>query len=84
MVLSRGKWQYFDRYSALQCDRSSLSYCAHCSVKCPMTLKMWIKRSQLFPKMVEIVLQPFWWVAGTEQPSPTSSPGGCRPATEVF
>ena len=43
---------------------------AHCSVKFPMTLKMGLERSQLFPEIFEIVLQPFWWVAGSEQPSP--------------
>ena len=60
----------------LQCGRSSLSQRwgadlrAHCSVKFPMTLKMGLERSQLFPEIFEIVLRPFWWAAGSEQPSP--------------
>ena len=62
--------------SSLQCGRSSLSQRwgadlrAHCSVKFPMTLKMGLERSQLFPEIFEIVLRPFWWAAGSEQPSP--------------
>ena len=60
----------------LQCGRYSLSQYggvdlrAHCTVKFPMTLKMGLERSQLFPEIFEIVLRPFWWVAGSEQPSP--------------
>ena len=60
----------------LQCGRSSPSQRwgadlrAHCSVKFPMTLKMGLERSQLFPEIFEIVLRPFWWAAGSEQPSP--------------
>ena len=65
-------WTTYD----LQCGRSSLSQRwgadlrAYCSVKFPMTLKMGLERSQLFPEIFEIVLRPFWWVAGSEQPSP--------------
>ena len=60
----------------LQCGQSSLSQNggadlrAHFSVKFPMTLKMGLERSQLFPEIFEIVLRPFWWAAGSEQPSP--------------
>ena len=31
---------------------------------------MGLERSQLFPEIFEIVLRPFWWAAGSEQPSP--------------
>ena len=60
----------------IQCAWSSLSHNegadlrAYCSVKFPMTLKMGLERSQLFPEIFEIVLRPFWWAAGSEQPSP--------------
>ena len=60
----------------IQCVQSSLSQNggadlrAHCNVKFPMTLKMGLERSQLFPEIFEIVLRPFWWAAGSEQPSP--------------
>ena len=60
----------------LQCGQSSPSQRwgadlrAHCSVKFPMTPKMGLERSQLFPEIFEIVLRPFWWAAGSEQPSP--------------
>ena len=63
-------WKY------VQCGRSSLSQRwgadlrAYCSVKFPMTLKMGLERSQLFPEIFEIVLRPFWWAAGSEQSSP--------------
>ena len=59
-----------------QCGQSSPSQRwgadlrAHYSVKFPMTLKMGLERSQLFPEIFEIVLRPFWWAAGSEQPSP--------------
>ncbi len=62
--------------SWIQCGRSSPSQDggadlrAHCSVKFLMTLKMGLVRSQLFPEIFEIVLRPFWWAAGSEQPSP--------------
>ena len=62
--------------NTIQCGRSILSQnggadlSAYCSVKFPMTLKMGLERSQLFPEIFEIVLRPFWWAAGSEQPSP--------------
>ena len=62
--------------SLVQCGQSSPSQRwgadlrAHCSVKFPMTPKMGLERSQLFPEIFEIVLRPFWWAAGSEQPSP--------------
>ena len=31
---------------------------------------MGLEGSQLFPEIFEIVLRPFWWAAGSEQPSP--------------
>ena len=72
-------WSHFHPFvfdKKLQCGRSSLSQNggadlrAHFSVKFPMILKMGLERSQLFPEIFEIVLRPFWWAAGSEQPSP--------------
>ena len=60
----------------LQCLQSSLSQNGgdnlrhHCSEKFQTTLKAWMGRLQLLPKIFETVLRPIWWVAGTEQPSP--------------
>ena len=60
----------------LWCERSCFSQKGradirdHCNVKFTMTLKMGLERSQLFPEIFEIVLRPFWWAAGSEQPSP--------------
>ena len=60
----------------LQCLQSSLAqegganHWQLCITDLQTTLKTWIGRSKELPEIFEIVLRPFWWAAGSEQPSP--------------
>ena len=77
-MIQEGKhfWSRINDPEELQCLQSSLSQNGgdnlrhHCSEKFQTTLKMWMGRLQLLPKIFETVLRPIWWAAGTEQPSP--------------